>query len=368
MTQAASYLMTTCQVGAEGALKSELARRWPAFRFAYSRPGFVTFRLPSEHRLRENFDLGSVFARYHGFSRGKVLADSLAARCQAVRELLDGQSFDRLHVFHRDRAAPADFDFEPGPTPADAELAQTLLAALPGIVPADATVVPAREGERVLSVVVVGENEWWLGVHRVRGAATAWPGGLREIEQPLEIVSRAYLKLVEGLAWSRLPLQPGDVCLELGCAPGGAAQALLERGMRVIGVDPASMDPEVVDHPQFTHLRQRGHELKKSLLTDVRWVLADMNVPPSYTLDTVENIVTNRNVQVSGVLLTLKLLDWKLADEIPDYVARVQSWGFPWVECRQLMTNRREFCLAAARFSPPHVDQNRGSGLTSTPE
>ena len=29
-----------CQIGAEAAVKGELARDWPALRFAYSRPGF----------------------------------------------------------------------------------------------------------------------------------------------------------------------------------------------------------------------------------------------------------------------------------------------------------------------------------------
>ncbi len=33
------FLFVTCQIGAEGAVKGELGRRWPGFRFAFSRPG-----------------------------------------------------------------------------------------------------------------------------------------------------------------------------------------------------------------------------------------------------------------------------------------------------------------------------------------
>ena len=47
------------------------------------------------------------------------------------------------------------------------------------------------------------------------------------------------------MAWSDLPLEPDDECVEIGCAPGGASQALLERGLFVTGIDPADVDPVV---------------------------------------------------------------------------------------------------------------------------
>jgi len=77
--------------------------------------------------------------------------------------------------------------------------------------------------------------------------------------------------------------------------------------------------------------------------------MTDMNVAPKYTLDTVETIVTHPDVNIQGLLLTLKLLDWEQADDVAEYVSRVQSWGFASVHCRQLQNNRREFCLAAER-------------------
>ena len=50
-------------------------------------------------------------------------------------------------------------------------------------------------------------------------------------------------------------------------------------------------------------------------LRKVRWLTADMNVAPTYTLDTVEAIVTHREVHIEGLLLTLKLMDGTLALE-----------------------------------------------------
>src|SRR6188768_3910226 len=66
----ARFLFTAIQAGAERALKNEIAREHPELRFAFSRPGFVTFRLPDEPR--RDFALRSVFARTWGYSLGKV--------------------------------------------------------------------------------------------------------------------------------------------------------------------------------------------------------------------------------------------------------------------------------------------------------
>ncbi len=74
-----------------------------------------------------------------------------------------------------------------------------------------------------------------------------------------------------------------------------------------------------------------------------------MNVAPDYTLDTVEAIVTHPAVHMRGLLVTLKLLEWKLADDIPAYVERVKSWGYRDVRVRQLAHNRQEVCLSAGR-------------------
>ena len=70
------FIFITCQIGAEAAVKGELARDWPALRFAYSRPGFLTFKLVGEHGLDEKCDVQSVFARAAAFSLGKAAGAS----------------------------------------------------------------------------------------------------------------------------------------------------------------------------------------------------------------------------------------------------------------------------------------------------
>ncbi len=167
------------------------------------------------------------------------------------------------------------------------------------------------------------------------------------LELPADAVSRAYLKMEESLAWSRMPLHAGEVWAEIGSAPGGASQALLSHGLKVIGIDPANMDPLVLANPNFTHIRKRGADVKRREFRGVRYLTADINVAPQYTLDTVEAIVTHPEVQIKGLILTLKLLDWKLAEEIPAYLDRIRLWGYGHVRARQLHHNRQEICVAA---------------------
>jgi 23S rRNA (cytidine2498-2'-O)-methyltransferase len=354
------FLFVVCQVGAEPALKSELARRWPEIRLAFSRPGFVTFKLPPGHGLSGDFDLASVFARTCGFSLGKVTGDHAEAMADRVWQIAGDRPLDHLHVWQRDPAMPGDHDFEPGITPVADAVGRIIAARRPAengtgsesrprVFPVN---LVARPGQRILDCVLVEPNEWWIGEHQASAMPSRWPGGTPKIDMPDDAVSRAYLKITEALLWSRLPVSTGDHCVELGSSPGGSCQALLDRGLIVTGIDPAEMAPSVLEHPNFTHVRARGADLKRREFRNVKWLFADSNVAPKHTLDTVEHIVTNRQVNVQGILLTLKLIEWHLADQIPEYMDRIRGWGYPLVKARQLAFNRQEFCVVALRRRP----------------
>ena len=351
------FIYATCQLGAEAALKAEVARDWPELRFAYSRPGFLTFKLSPNQRLPEECDLGLVFARATRFSLGKASGATIDERASSAWRSAGERRPRRLHVWRRDLVGP---DFrgkvaEPAPSVAEIEAAIRKVAPSGDI--AGHGHEPTRPGDLVLNCVVVEPHEWWIGWHRARSVTSCWPGGLFQVELPPEAVSRAWLKMEEALVWSGLPLAPGDLCAEIGSAPGGASQALLGHGARVIGIDPADMDPRVLAHPGFAHWKMRGADVRRREFRKVRWLFADINVAPTYTLDTVESIVTHADAHVQGLLLTLKLLEWSLAAEVPAYLERIRSWGFGHVAARQLHHNRQEICVAALRGKRARTSQ-----------
>ncbi|MEO2027694.1 MAG: SAM-dependent methyltransferase [Fuerstiella sp.] len=353
MPEPVPFIFVCCQFGAEKTCKQELLTRYPGLRFAFSRPGFMTFKVTDPGIRHGSFQLESTFARVWGWSLGKAnsdspkeLAESVAERISAV---VSSKPFTMLHCWQRDTALPGKNGFEPGVSPvakvAGQILFDTLLARLPDL-RLNGTCKP---GERTLCVVLVEQNEWWVGWHDASTTALCWPGGAPPIELPQKAASRAWLKIHEAILWGRVPIQKNDVVAEIGSAPGGAAQYLLERGTTVIAIDPAEMDATVAEHPSLVHVRRRARDVPKRDLMNVRWLVIDINMPPSYTIEVVRDYVQTRGLPVRGIIATLKLPDWKLAAEVDNYRQQFIEMGFSFVDTRQLAFNRQEFCLVALR-------------------
>ena len=364
-SSATTFYYATCQRGAEQALKHEVSLRGTDLRLAFSRPGFVTFKRDSpesEDDLRDQNLMAQrwVFARTFGKSICRVTGPYLHQLARAMWEQADVveqtamRRFHQLHVWERDLEVPGRRGFEPGLTPMAFDVDDAVRAAAPPTVSQFWTTPlrqlrPAGRNQNVLDVVVVQPDEWWVGWHRVVTPQHRWPGGMIPLEMPDHAVSRAYLKMAEGLQWSDFPIRAGDEWVEIGCAPGGASQALLDRGQFVTGIDPAEVDESVLANPRFRHLRKRGADVRRREFRDVRWLAADLNVVPRYTLDTIEGIVTHRESTIRGMIITLKLPSWELAEQLPAYVERIRTWGYRDVRIRQLAHNSQEVCVVALR-------------------
>ena len=344
-----SFIYVCCQQGVESVVKTEVSEQHPGLSFAFSRPGFVTFKLNPEAKLPLKFALASTFARTSGWSAGRADGDDGAALIEQIASSEAAALCKHIHVWQRDRAVPGQRGFEPGETPLAKAVGEQLLASevFSG---RDVQVNrAARTDDLVLDVAIVEPNQWWFGFHYVSTAAGRWPGGVPFFDTEIDVASRAYFKLKEALLWAGIPIQSGDVCAEIGSAPGGACQLLLESEAMVIGVDPAEMEPEILKHKNFTHIRRRGNEVKKKDLKDVKWLFADLNATPTYTLDAITEIVSSQHVDVTGMILTLKMTDMKMAEEVTAIRKRVKDLGFSVVKTRQLSFNRGEFCLAAVK-------------------
>ncbi len=354
------FLFAVCQIGSEAALKNEVAEQHTSFRFSFSRPGFATFRVPDEIVRDRKFDLNCVFARTWGFSIGKAIGTDGNQTARDFWKLIVEHfpaevltKFKHLHVWQRDRELPGDFNFEPGVTPLAEAIGEIILEQMPKVGASWTLSLNevARRDDRVLDCVLVEPNEWWFGWHQANSVESRWPGGAPDVDFPENMISRTYLKMVESLLWSELPIRLGDRWVEIGSAPGGSCQALLDRGCIVTGIDPAEMDPTVLANPLFKHIRARAKDLKRNIFNEFRWLAADANVAPKYTLDTVAAIVTQPETRIEGLVLTLKLTDPALAADLPLFLKRIRSWGYRHVRARQLAFNRQEVCVVATDLS-----------------
>jgi 23S rRNA (cytidine2498-2'-O)-methyltransferase len=306
--------------------------------------------------------LKSTFARTSGIGLGKITNDN---QTQMVQQLVDElplkylPTLKHVHVWQRDPVLPGNRDFEPGRNELTdkiaSEIAQTLQSANLSTDTATTTASLAsanriaKADEAILDVIMVEPDQWWFGWHQATTTVSRWPGGIYSIRLPEHAVSRAYLKMAEALQWARLPIAEQDLVAEIGSAPGGSSQMLLENGFQVIGIDPAQMHANLIEHPKFTHVRKKVAGMRRSGFRNIKWIMSDANATPTYTLDSVEHIVTRDDVYIRGMLLTLKLTNWELAKELPQYLDRIRSWGYQYIRTRQLAFNRREICVAVMK-------------------
>jgi 23S rRNA (cytidine2498-2'-O)-methyltransferase len=345
------FIFTVCQLGAEAALKKEIATHYADFKFAYSRPGFLTFKYGGSKALDPGFELRTIFARAYGLSIGK--ASSPSEVFTHVRNLASelGESWKkpRLHVWERDQhiAGEEPKDFSAGVTRTQAleeirrspEFRQLFLEE-----------EKASPDDFVLDLIFLEPGSWWIGFHRHSSHHSPFAGGNPHLNLPEKAPSRAYLKLEEALTWSNAPIRKGDIAVEIGSAPGGASYALLQRGLNVFGIDPADMAPSVSGFgpSRFEHLRQTAAQTQRSDLPDaVQWILLDMNVAPVISLNTVERIAPWYASSLLGMILTLKINEWKYADEIPKLLKRVGKLEMVRIRATQLASNKQEICVFA---------------------
>ncbi len=348
---ASPFSFLVCQHGAEPTIKAALCEPNGPYRLAYSQNGFVTLKSKAPADVWSRDLPGGPFVRARGHALKRLDGPDIVRQVEQVITEFAGLDWTGIHVWQRDPVEVGWRGFEPGHSVSSREVAAALVQALQvrNDPRAKAVNLDASIGARILDVVLIERDRWWLGTHPVMERADGWPGGTFSMEEPANMVSRAYLKISEALAWSGLPLRPGEHVVEIGSAPGGACQRLLELGLHVTGIDPAEMAPEVMAHPRFRHWRARSLQVKRRLFQPFRWLMCDANVAPDYTLDTVESIVTYPANQFAGLLLTIKLSDWRQTVDLERHVERVRSWGFNQVTARQLAHNRREYCLAARR-------------------
>lgn len=97
-----------------------------------------------------------------------------------------------------------------------------------------------------------------------------------------EHVSRAYFKIQE--AFARVPYAlRGKTAVDIGAAPGGWSEYLVERGARVIAVDPADMDASL-EH-RVAHLRMDARDEETARMVErvaraVDVITCDVNADP----------------------------------------------------------------------------------------
>lgn len=299
MTQ---FYFVLTNVDVEPILKEEISLRYPELRLSYSRPGFITFKGDTEVKFNP------LFCRLSGLSLGKFKKHELNYPKAWVYALNN-----RLEI-------PED---------------------LKNI--SDHTVF--KKGETVTLIIMTGPDEFWVGSYTLKGDHFQTPGEVSSILEK-DVPSRAYYKIAEAYEAFDLPFDHQETVLELGSAPGGASKFLLEQDLKVLGVDPADMDPSVTRNIDFKHIRKPFETLsEKDFKSGVDWIVSDINLPPTVVLKEVYRLLTF--LEPRGLILTLKMNEMRHLEVVASVREQMRKLGFKKVELKYLPSHKKEICLLA---------------------
>ncbi|MET0384545.1 MAG: SAM-dependent methyltransferase [Polyangiales bacterium] len=292
--------------------------------------------------LRED-RLDVTFAR-----QGFQVASVVRAESDDIGELVTGlaPTWERLRAEHPQHALHV---FVPDSTLGNEQSsrAQALRDTLTGGAAGDAELLDdaqlRRHGGAIIHVCLCEPRAAAIGCTPADRALSLWPGGRARMRLGGDFPSRAARKLAEAFAWLGVTPGAGELCVDLGAAPGGWSWLLLEKKARVIAVDPARMDAALAKNPRLRHIQGSAFEFYPEEPVD--WLFCDMAWRP---LEVAQMLGRWGRRRQTRLLVANFKLPMKRKVEMVDRLRGVLAeQGFTGIRTRQLYHDREEITLTA---------------------
>lgn len=334
------YFFCICQKGGEEFIKKEMEEFYSYYKLSFSSKGLVSFK-SSKKLINLETVLDFVFSRLTliFLKKGNLEDIKLFIQSDEVYANLPLTYYSNLEIKNTDTKESA----EPKP---DAQLNQRMNEVPRGFDFID--MVKIKTDQPFMSLIQVKENEYWLGIRKKSVLDWDICGGEPKITMPSQSPSRAYLKIEEALYWSKAPILKSDLAIEVGSAPGGACYSLLERGLKVVGIDAAEMSPVVMAYPQFKHIQSSVHFANtKQYVGECQWLLLDMNNKPRIALPEALKLVELYQSSLLGVFLTLKINELSFIQYLTEWRKEASKAGLKSPRITQLPSHKSEILLYA---------------------
>lgn len=184
-----------------------------------------------------------------------------------------------------------------------------------------------------------------VGLVNAREALSLSAGGRARMKRTGDAPSRAAMKLDEALDWYGVAPGKGEVAVDLGSAPGGWTRRLVERGARVLSVDPAQLAADLRQHPKVKHVQQSAFDYAPDGPVD--WLFCDMAWRPLEVAQLLGKWARRR--WAAQLVANIKL---PMKDKLPVLLRvrqTLEDAGWSRVRIRQLYHDRDEVTVSARR-------------------
>lgn len=196
-----------------------------------------------------------------------------------------------------------------------------------------------RNPEQVISIFI-NENKCFIGFSETKYNLSKWNGG--EVRYNYDnCISRAEFKLMELFDFISIEKFNYKTALDLGCAPGGWSKVLLNKGLKVIGIDPAQVDESLLNNKNFTHFNCLSENFKKINKNNFDIIVNDMKISYKNSIKIIKSFLKNLNKDGIAIM-TIKLFKNEDAEEAINAIKD----NFPnIILIKQLYHNRNEFTV-----------------------
>lgn len=298
--------------GNEALLKEELKLFYPSLRFAYSRPGFCTFKNAGEDIALKTFAKKRfIFALSYGLNLKRTKIEHISAEVDELKK----EGFENFNFYQLPHLQPHS---------GWQELKQSFQC--------------HENSSSCVDFIQTHGDEVFIGHRQSDRFASPF---LRQLTQDrADVISRAYYKGADALKLFGLKA-PAEV-LELGSSPGGTTQYLLENGFKVQGVDPGEMDQSLAAHADFIFHKTSVQDFRIFPKNEISILMSDINLNPMMVIGECQRLATFLP-KLKYILVTCKVKNEQQVSHIRKYVKMLREMGMKRIEMVQLSYHRKEF-------------------------
>jgi 23S rRNA (cytidine2498-2'-O)-methyltransferase len=176
--------------------------------------------------------------------------------------------------------------------------------------------------------------------HQQGHLISPFPKGEIKLPADKDAPSRAFAKLVEAELRLGHSIQAGDLCVDLGAAPGSWTYTAVNRGARVIAVDRSPLRDDLMRHAQVRFEAADVFRFRSPETID--WLLCDVIASAERTTELLAEWLQSGKCR--QFVVTLKLKDGAEVEMLSQAKARLPGLTRKLFITR-LCANKREVCV-----------------------